>query len=196
MAQLLTHNGSESESGLIQASDTKKSTMQQLIVFRLGGEEYGLAIEQVKEIVVTPHIARIPLMPAYVKGVANVRGNILAIIDLAEKFGLNGPQSSLEIDLAEKFGLNGLQPSLEEEAVKSFILVMESDTLKMCILVREVPSTLSVTHDQIESSPALVHDSGGDNQSIKGIIRVDTRLIILIDIYKIINKEILQKVSS
>jgi purine-binding chemotaxis protein CheW len=179
MSQLLTQNGSESESGFIQASDTKKSIVQQLIVFRLGGEEYGLAIEQVKEIVVTPPIARIPLMPTYVKGVANVRGSILAIIDLAEKFGLHGQQSALE-----------------EEAVKSFILVMESDTLKMGILVREVPSTLSVTQDQIESSPSLVHDSNGDNQSIKGIIRVGARLIILIDVYKIISKEILQKVSS
>ena len=179
MLQLFTQNGLEAEAGLIQPTETRKLMVQQLIVFRLGEEEYGLTIEQVKEIVVTPPIARIPLMPTYVKGVANVRGNILAIIDLAEKFGLNGSQ-----------------PSLEEEAVKSFILVMESDTLKMGILVREVPSTLSVAQEQIESSPALVHDSSEDNQSIKGIIRVGTRLIILIDVYQIISKEILQKVSS
>jgi purine-binding chemotaxis protein CheW len=53
-----------------------------------GGEEYALVIDQIKEVVITPKVSRIPLTPKYIKGVANVRGDILAIIDLEECFGL------------------------------------------------------------------------------------------------------------
>jgi purine-binding chemotaxis protein CheW len=178
MAQVLTNKDTESNAAVTQGTETRKSSVQQLIVFRLGGEEYGLAIEQVKEIVVTPNIARIPLMPSYVKGVANVRGNIMAIIDLMEKFNLTAQETS---------------PTGESE--KSYILVMGNENLKLGLLVREVPSTLSVNHEQIDNSPGLVQD-GGESNYIKGIIRVGSRLIILIDVYKLISKEVLQSAAS
>ena len=64
------------------------NTTRQIVVFRLGQEEYGLPIEQIKEVVITPNITRMPQTPAFVKGVANIRGNVIAILDLEEKFGL------------------------------------------------------------------------------------------------------------
>jgi purine-binding chemotaxis protein CheW len=159
-------------------SSSKEIGAQQLIVFRLGGEEYGVSIKQVKEIVILPPVARIPLTPSYVKGVANVRGNILAIIDLAEKFGF-APDSA---------------PTAEGKP--SYILVMESENLKMGIMVKEVPSTLSVNSDQIDYSPSIIHDSGVESNYIKGIVRSGSRLIILIDMYKVVSKETLQSVAS
>lgn len=162
------------------SGSAQKSTMQQLIVFRLGGEEYGLAIDQVKEIVAMPNVARVPLTPSYVKGVANVRGNILSIIDLAEKFGLVQQQEA--------------DPAVE--AKPGYLLVMESALLKMGIQVREVPSTLSVSADQIDQSLAIVQDNQTEGSYIKGIVRASNRLIILIDIYKLINKDVLSTVGN
>jgi purine-binding chemotaxis protein CheW len=178
MAQVVIANGLESPAVNHEESH-KKAQMRQLIVFRLGSEEYGLTIEQVKEIVIMPNVTRIPLTPPYVKGVANIRGNILAIIDLAEKFGLNNPEA---------------EPAAE--TTRSYILVMESENLKMGILVKEVPSTLSVTSEQIDQSPSVIQDSSSEGNYIKGIVRAGSRLIILIDVYKIISKEVLQSATS
>ena len=60
----------------------------QLIIFKLGTEEYALSIDQIKEVVLTPRIAKMPQTPSYIKGVANIRGNIIAILDLEQKFGI------------------------------------------------------------------------------------------------------------
>ncbi len=60
-----------------------------LIVFKLGTEEYGIRIEQVKEVTITPEITRMPKTPAFIKGVANIRGDIIAIMDLEERFNIS-----------------------------------------------------------------------------------------------------------
>src|SRR5690349_5800373 len=62
----------------------------QVMVFKLGNEEYGLHIDQIKEVVITPTITRMPQTPSYVKGVANIRGNVIAIFDLEDRFNLSG----------------------------------------------------------------------------------------------------------
>ena len=64
------------------------SSTQQIVVFKLGNEEYGLKIDQIKEVVITPAITKMPQTPSYMKGVANIRGNVIAILDLEEKFSL------------------------------------------------------------------------------------------------------------
>lgn len=135
----------------------------QLIVFRLGDEEYGLQIGQIKEVVPTPHITRLPQTPPYVKGVANIRGNIIAVVDLEEKFGLK--QES-------------------DEAANNYTLVVESDEVKMGVLVRELPNTLNVKQSQIEDSANIIQDGGAEQSYIKGIVKLEDRLIIMLDVFK------------
>ena len=143
----------------------------QLIVFKLGDEEYGLLIGQIKEVVITPHITKVPLTPSFIRGVANVRGNILAILDLEERLGLVKPENSAEKDKA------------------NFTLVVENEEYKMGILVREVPNTLAISNNDIDQSPSLIHDHTLDKNYIKGIVKSNGRLIILVDVYKIISRE-------
>ena len=135
----------------------------QLIVFRLGDEEYGLQIGQIKEVVPTPHITRLPQTPPYVKGVANIRGNIIAVVDLEEKFGLKQESN---------------------EAANNYTLVVESDEVKMGVLVRELPNTLNVKQSQIEDSTNIIQDGGADQSYIKGIVKLEDRLIIMLDVFK------------
>lgn len=141
----------------------------QLVVFRLGDEEYGLHIDQIKEVVLTPNITRLPQTPNYVKGVANVRGNIIAIVDLEEKFGLQ-------------------QRSENQPKKDNYTLVIESEEMKMGVLVKEVPNTLSVTMSQIEEAGNIVQDGQSDQSYIKGIVKLDHRLVIMIDIFKTLNE--------
>lgn len=151
----------------------------QIIVFKLGEEEYGLQIDQIKEVVLTPNITRIPLTSKHIKGVANVRGNILAIIDLEERFGLKTDNDTVN---------NVSKPN--------FTLVVESEDFKMGILVREVPNTLAISEKDIDVSPNIIQDTSQDKNYIKGIVKKQNRLIILIDVFKIINKEEVNNVTT
>ncbi len=141
----------------------------QIVVFKLGQEEYGLHIDQIKEVVITPTITRMPQTPAFVKGVANIRGNVIALLDLEEKFGLVRSSETVQ---------NG----------NNFTLVIESEDFKMGILVREVPNTLSISSANIEDS-VFTGDHQAEQSYITGIVKLDKRLIIMIDIFKVINEK-------
>ena len=149
--------------------DNLKYNRKQLIVFKQGNEEYGLTIDQIKEVVITPNITRMPQTPAYIKGVANIRGNIIAIIDLEEKFGISGK-------------------SVENVKSGNYTLVVESDEIKIGILVKEVPNTLTVSTADIDETVNVIQDDTQDSNYIKGIVKVNNRLIILIDIFQVMSK--------
>ena len=141
----------------------------QIVVFKIGQEEYGLHIDQIKEVVITPTITRMPQTPSFVKGVANVRGNVIALLDLEEKFGLVRNLETLSKG-------------------NKFTLVIESEDYKMGILVHEVPNTLSISTSSIEDS-VFTGDQQGEQAYITGIVKLDKRLIIMIDIFKVINEK-------
>ena len=73
---------------IAKAERAKPAELVQLIVFRLGDEDYGIRIEQVKEVTITPDVAKMPKTPPFIKGIANLRGDIIAILDLEERFRL------------------------------------------------------------------------------------------------------------
>src|SRR3712207_6696360 len=85
--------------------DRKGEPMVHLIVFKLGEEEYGIRIEQVKEVTVTPEITRMPKTPKFIKGVANIRGDIIAIMDLEERFNIFLPEGGANRNYKNTFTL-------------------------------------------------------------------------------------------
>ena len=141
----------------------------QIVVFKLGNEEYGLHIDQIKEVVITPNITRMPQTPSFVKGVANIRGNVIAIFDLEERFNLTH--------------------SLPEQGGK-YTLVVESEDVKLGLLVNEVPNTVSVNASDLDESVGIINDANAETNYIKGIIKSGARLIILIDIFKVIDHDL------
>ncbi|MBY0425171.1 MAG: chemotaxis protein CheW [Cytophagales bacterium] len=141
----------------------------QIVVFKLGNEEYGLQIDQIKEVVITPNITRMPQTPSYIRGVANIRGNVIAIFDLEDRFNLNQTNKG--------------QPS-------KYTLVVEGEDLKMGLLVNEVPNTVTVNSSDLNESVGIINDAYAETNYIKGIIKTGARLIILIDIFKVIDREL------
>ncbi|UOQ70488.1 chemotaxis protein CheW [Hymenobacter cellulosilyticus] len=151
----------------------KQDKLIQLIVFRLGDEEYGIRIEQVKEVTITPEIARMPKTPSFVKGIANLRGDIIAIIDLEERFKLRSANESL--------------PSV------SYTLAIEAKDYTIGIVVREVPQPLSIPLSIIEKTPEFIQDINIQDKYIEGIAKVDGRIIIVLDMPKLLSPtEIMQ----
>ena len=148
----------------------------QLIVFKLGAEEYAIHIDQIKEVVLTPRVTKMPQTPSYVKGVANIRGSILSIVDLEEKFGI---QAGGEAD---------------EENAHNYTLVAESNDFNVGILVKEVPNTLSVMTSDIDETVNVVQNDAEEGNYVLGIVKIEERLVILIDLFQIMQTNDLSSV--
>jgi len=157
------------------AAATSSNRTLQIVVFRLGQEEYGLQIDQIKEVVITPNITRMPQTPAYVKGVANIRGNVIAIFDLEERFNLS------------KGG---------QHIGGKYTLVVESEEVKLGLLVNEVPNTINVNASDLDESVSIINDANTDSNYIKGIIKSNNRLIILIDIFRVIDQDMTNSIKK
>ena len=140
-----------------------------LIIFRLGKEEYGIRIDQVKEVTLTPKIARMPKTPPFIKGVSNIRGDIIAIMDLEERFNIS-------------------VSTPEELSGKTYTLVTEAKDYTLGITVREMPQSLTLPVSRIDRTPSLLQDININQHYIEGIAKFEGRLIILLDIYKILTQ--------
>ena len=136
----------------------------QLIVFKLGKEEYAVPIEQIKEVVPTPRIAKMPHTAPYIKGVANIRGDIIAIMDLEERF---------EIDTRSITKTN------------HYTLVVEDSTANVGILVHQVPNTLTINTKLIDYSKEFIQYTTRTNKHIVGVIKYQDKLIVLLDLTEI-----------
>jgi len=147
---------------------------KQIIVFTMAGEEYALDIQYIKEVVPTPPISQVPLTPHYIRGVANIRGNIIAIVDLEKKFELSN----------------------EQLTTAQYALVIEGDGVNMAFLVHSIPNTFTVPISSIDQSPTILQENAGEKSYIEGIVKLEERLIILIDIHSIISKGEVQAVIS
>ncbi len=148
------------------AEQEKKTTgeMVQLVNFRLRDEEFGLDIGLVREITRVADITHIPEAPSFVYGVTNLRGQVIAVIDLAQQFGLD-PQQELP------------------ETAKIVVTEIRGQTVGM--LVDEVPEVLKVADENIEPAPELIQSEVGTDY-IKGVCKLDNRLIILLDLEKLL----------
>ncbi|MEO9967363.1 MAG: chemotaxis protein CheW [Reichenbachiella sp.] len=152
-----------------------KGQSVQLIVFVLGGERYALEIDKVKEIVPKPETSKLPRAPEYIKGVANIRGSVMVIMDLENKFELFKP---------------------EEINEKNFALIIKSDRFKAGILVAEVPTTLKIQGDVIESSSQIMSNTVLDETFIKGLIKQEDGMIILLDIIELIESDEIRVIAE
>jgi purine-binding chemotaxis protein CheW len=139
------------------------------IVFKLGNEDFAIRIEQIKEVTLANDITRMPNTPPFIVGVANVRGNIIAIMDLEKRFKM------------KKRG--------DKKAEKNYILVIERGNYHLGLLVKEVPQTINLGASHIDNSSPIVKELTINEKYIKGIGKINSRLIIILDVAKIITIE-------
>ncbi len=137
-----------------------------LVVFPLGKEKYAISIEKVKEVVKLPPIAPIPQSEDFILGVGNIRGNVIAVTDLAKRLNLD---NEADIDMT-----------------KAFVIVLKDANVHAGMIVAEVPDTIVVNRSQINTSSAVIKNLSAADQFIKGIVKVDSDMIILIDILEMI----------
>ena len=132
----------------------------QTVVFRLADEAYGIDIFRVNEIIRLREITSIPKTDAHVRGLVNLRGKTIPVLDLRARFNL----------------------AQGEETENTRIIVVESDGGNVGIVVDAVTEVMTLQGDQIEETPALVSDI--DNDFVRGVARRNDNLITLLDLDK------------
>ncbi len=153
--------------------------MIHLIVFKLGVESYAIRIEQVKEVTITPAITRMPRTPHFVKGVANIRGDIIAIMDLEDRFHIK-PAPPAE----------GVNPNV------SYTLVIEAKDYSIGVVVKEVPQSLNLPVSKIDRTPTLLQDINISENFIEGLAKVNDRLVIVLDMHKILTQDEAKEIAE
>lgn len=136
---------------------------EEFLAFRLGGEEYGVDILKVQEIRGYENVTQIANVPAYLKGVVNLRGIIVPIIDLRIKFR----QNTVNYDQY------------------TVVIIVDLHERITGIVVDGVSDVLTLAPGQIRQAPQL----SGDTEYIRGIGSVEDRMLILVDIEKLLDTE-------
>lgn len=144
---------------------TESTGTMQLVSFRLAQEEYGIEITKVQEIILMGEITRVPQTPAYIKGLINLRSTVIPIVDLRLRFGL--PQ--------------------EEATDETRIMVVNVAGKTIGIIVDAVSEVLRISHEQIAPPPPTV--AGLGQEYLTGLVKLESRLLILLDIDKILGRE-------
>jgi purine-binding chemotaxis protein CheW len=151
--------------GTYQAASGKENgatTASQLLTFRLASEEYAIDVLKVQEIKGFAHITQVPNVPAYVKGVMNLRGTVIPVIDLRLKFGLCA-------GAYDRFTL---------------IVVLNVAQKTVGLVVDAVNAVVSVPASDISDPPDLA--SGLGEQMVSAMARLKDRLILLLNVEAIV----------
>lgn len=163
-----------SEQANIHTDDGSQNVnLRQLVCFRLGEEDFGVNINNVQEINRMVEITKIPQSPAFVEGVINLRGQIIPVIDLRSWFGFN---------------------RLEEKSKENRIVVVETQSVTVGLVVDAVTEVLRLSENKIEETPDIT--SNVDVRYIEGVAVLKERLLILLDTDKIFSVEEMSRMET
>lgn len=150
-----------------ESEEIQLDNMLQFLSFTLGDEEYGVDILRVQEIRSWEPVSRIPNVPDYEKGVVNLRGAIVPIIDLRERFGLGH-----------------LQYSALTVVVVLQMLTEEGQTRVMGVVVDSVSDVIDVNKETIQNAPNF--GTKVSTEFINGLASVNERMVMLLDVEKLL----------
>jgi len=135
------------------------------LTFFLAGEEYGLEILKVREIIGMMNITPVPRTPDFIRGVINLRGKVIPIVDLRLKFGM---ETTAKTD-------------------ETCVIVVQAAGIQMGIVVDKVSEVLDIAGEDIEDSPSFGADV--DTEYILGIGKSQGRVKLLLDIDKVLSEK-------
>lgn len=137
----------------------------QFVIINIGGEQYAIEIDNIKEIVPITEISKTPNTPSHIKGITNVRGSTYVVFDLADKFNVKGDE------------------------FPKYLLVLNDREINSSLTLSVLPSTLKVVGSTISSDLQIIEDALLDASYIKGIIQNDDKLIYYLDVITLIKND-------
>lgn len=164
--------GATTSNADIEKSATHRVAQKNLI-FALAEEKYGIPLSTVKEVIGLTSITPLPHMPPFFKGLINLRGQIISVIDLRLKLGL---------------------PSGELEPKKTSIIIMDVNELTIGTIVDDVEEVVGFEVEQVETDLDIA--SSVRREYVLGIAKAeDNKLVLLLDIRKVLSAEELELIT-
>ncbi|MEM3730996.1 MAG: chemotaxis protein CheW [Candidatus Bathyarchaeia archaeon] len=146
--------------------DARETDKQQIIVFKLEDRFYGVDISQIREITRVGEITPMPNSPFYIEGVTNLRGQVTTVIDMRKKLGLPTKKVGKETRM----------------------MVIEYDNRPVGMIVDSISEVTMLSKADIEKTPEITKKAQRESHYIKGIGKKDNKLIILIDLYELLEE--------
>jgi len=144
-----------------------------LVVFELSGEEFGVDIMQVSEIIPVSKITRVPQAPECVKGLINLRGKIIVVIDLNRRLGFSPKES---------------------DSLSRIIIVEVRDTM-IGMLVNSVTGVLKLPFSSVEPTPDMIK-SKINAEYLTGVGKKGDRLLIILNLARVLGEEEIDELSQ
>jgi len=148
----------------------------QYLTFTLGAEDFAVEIGKVREVLDYPPITRVPRLPEYLRGVTNLRGSVVPVVDMRLKFGL----------------------SAIERGVDTCVIIvdarMEDEVVTMGCLADSVQEVIELSSDQIEPPPHM--GTNIDTEFLRGMGKLGDRFLMILDIDKVLSATELADVAS
>jgi purine-binding chemotaxis protein CheW len=147
---------------VIQKEESEATTLE-LLCFKVADEEYAISIMDIKEIIKPREVTEVPRVPTFVRGILSLRGIIIPIFDMRVRLGLPGI----------------------ERSEKERVIVVNRQSGFCGVLVDEVVQVVRIPEGGIEPPPVVLE--GIDREFIQGIGRVAGRMLILLDMEKVLD---------
>jgi purine-binding chemotaxis protein CheW len=149
----------------------------QLVTFQLGSEKYGIDIMEVKEIVRNQEVRPIPNSPAWVQGLLNLRGKIIPIIDLHERFQLGR-----------------LKPEEDDDTDPGGIMVVTISGRELGIVIDRILRVLSIDSSDLQVPPQMM--SGIGTEYVQNVVKEDDDYLIILNTRRLFNSRELQSLTA
>ncbi len=150
---------------VLQQRNANGDTLQ-ITAFRLGKEEFGIDILYIREIIRMPVITRVPNAPAYVLGIFNMRGKVVPVVDITQRLGV---------------------ARNDEVTDETKVIVVQVNNVLVGFVVDAVSEVQRIARDIIVPPPALMENV--NTKYVEGLAKLEERLIILLDLPKLLDLE-------
>ncbi|HVQ30942.1 MAG TPA: chemotaxis protein CheW [Vicinamibacteria bacterium] len=158
------------------ASVKEAADLAQFLTFSVADEEYGISVLRVREILEYDTITRVPRTPEFIRGVINLRGRVVPVVDLAVRFGM--PPS----------------PVTKRSCVVIVEVVVEGEPVVMGLVADAVNQVIELGEEDIEPPPSF--GTRVDVAYLKGMGRADKRFVLLLEIERVLSSDEAQEVAA
>ncbi|MEL6186292.1 MAG: chemotaxis protein CheW [Myxococcota bacterium] len=154
------------EAGPALASEDDENIGDVYLTFQVGGETYAVGVEFVTEIVRVPEISAMPEMSKAFRGLINLRGHVIPILDMQVRFGLAA------IDTTDR----------------TVIIVIETESSRVGLMVPEVAEVREIAPDDISSARRELSHSTRDSRLVKGFNQRGSRVCMILDVARLLEQ--------
>lgn len=145
----------------MSAQNTPQSKKERYLTFFLGNEQYGIAIERIKEIIAMMKITSVPKIPPYMRGVINLRGSIIPIIDIRLRFAMDS----------------------READIHTAIIIVEVEKVNIGFIVDRVEEVASIDTANLSEPPKF--GSQIDTDFISSVAQIEENVVMILDVLKL-----------